>query len=180
MSVENVRVVVIAALAATAVGWLLLAWIYRVTGTWERVLASDEAEEGGRAERITFGQLGPFVTGRRDVAGGYQQFSGMLVGPRLSLTRRDHGVLALARMGFPDGVAEKLQGEVMAHLKLRVVDGGLFLEGTFEPVKIEFTHQPPRVTAMVLQPPQPRRYRRVQPLDGRVPAFDEQPEATEA
>lgn len=180
MSADSFRLVVIALLASAAVGWLLLAWIYRVSGTWERVLSDDEQAEGGRVERITLGQLGPFVTGRRDVAGGWQGYSGLLIGPRLSLTRRDHGAQALARMGFPDGVAAKLEGEVMAHLKLSVVDSGLFLEGTFEPLKVEFTHQPPRITGMVPQPPQRRRYRRVRPLEERVPAFEEQPEATEA
>lgn len=179
MSVDTVRLVVIAVLLGAVAGWLLLAWIFRVTGTWERVLTAEEHEEGMRAERVTFGQLGPFVTGRRDVAGGYQQYSGMLVGSRLSLTRRDYGKQALTRMGFPEGVADKLEGEVMAHLKLRVVDSGLFLEGTFEPLKVEFTHQPPRVTAMVAQPEQRRRYRRVQPLEERVPAFEDA-EATEA
>lgn len=179
MDADTVRLVVIAVLAAAGGGWLLLAWIYRVTGTWERVLTAEEQEEGLRAERVTLGQLGPFVTGRRDLAGGYQQYSGLLVGPRLTLTRRDYGKASLLRMGFPEGVTEKLEGEVMANLKLRVVDGGLFLDGTFEPLKVEFTHQPPRITAMVAQPPQRRRYRRVQPLEERVPVFDDA-EATEA
>ncbi|MCC7071895.1 MAG: hypothetical protein IT383_11270 [Deltaproteobacteria bacterium] len=180
MSPDGIRLVVILVLAGAALGWLLLAWIYRVTGTWERVLSSEEHEEGVRAERITLGQFGPFVTGRRDVAGGYQQYSGMLLGPRLTLTRRDHGKASLMRMGFPDAVADKLEGEVMANLKLRVVDGGLFLDGAFEPLKVEFTHQPPRITGMVAQAPQRRRYRRVQPLEERVPAFEEQAEASEA
>lgn len=180
MNADSVRLVVIALLGCAAAGWLLLAWIYRVTGTWERVPTDDDQAEGGRAERITLGQIGPFVTGRRDVAGGWQEYSGLLLGPRLSLTRRDHGAKALARMGFPDGVAQKLEGEVMARFKMHVVEGGLFLEGSFEPLKVEFTHQPPRITGMAPQPPQRRRYRRVQPLEERVPAFEEQPEATEA
>ncbi len=180
MSADGIRLVVILLLAGAGLGWLLLAWVYRVTGTWERVLSADEQAEGARAERITLGQFGPFVTGRRDVAGGYQQYSGLLVGPRLTLARRDHGKAALVRMGFPEGVADKLEGEVMANLKLSVVDGGLFLDGTFAPLKVEFTHQPPRITGMVQQPAQHRRYRRVQPLEERVPAFDDQAEATEA
>lgn len=179
MSVDTVRLVVIILLLGVAALWLFLAWLYRVTGTWERVLSAEEQEEGLRAERVTFGQLGPFVTGRRDVPGGYQQYAGMLTGPRLTLTRRDYGKPALMRMGFPEGVADKLEGEVMANLKLRVVDGGMFLEGSFEPLKVEFTHQPPRITALVPQPAQRRRYRRVQPLEERVPAFEDA-EATEA
>lgn len=180
MSADGIRLVVIVVLAGAALGWLLLAWIYRVTGTWERVLTDEEHAEGVRAERITLGQIGPFVTGRRDVAGGYQQYSGLLVGPRLTLSRRDHGKASLVRMGFPDAVADKLEGEVMANLRLRVVDGGMFLDGAFEPLKVEFTHQPPRVTGMVAQPAQRRRYRRVQPLEQRVPAFEDHVEASEA
>ena len=46
MNADSVRLVVIALLASAAALWLLLAWIYRVTGTWERVLSDDEQAEG--------------------------------------------------------------------------------------------------------------------------------------
>lgn len=167
------RIAAIATIGVVAGAWLLSTLIWRVTGSWERVISDEERAEGARKERITFGQLGPFVTGRRDVKGGYQEYSGLLVGRSVTLTRRDHGVQALAAMGFPDGVAVKLDGEVMARLRLTLTDGGFHLEGTFEPQKVEFTHQPERVTGMFFLPGQRRKYRRVEPARDRVPALDD-------
>jgi hypothetical protein len=108
-------------------------------------------------------QLGPFVTGRRDVIGGHQEFSGYLVGRSMRMVRRDHGVESLTALGFPEGIAKQLDGEVTARLKLRVVDG-MFLEGVFIPQKVEFTHRPPKVTKAFYLQPQGRRYRRVVPI----------------
>lgn len=182
MNAETVRIVVIAALGVAAVLWVVAAFLFRVTGTWERVLTDEELADGLRAERITLGQLGPLVTGRRDVVGGYQEFSGFVVGRRVSLQRREHGVRALAGLGFPDSVAARLDGEVMARMRLSLADGGAQLEGTFEPRKVEFTHQPPRVTRMYFLPGQPRRYRRVVDALDTVPegARISEAEATEA
>jgi hypothetical protein len=173
MDSETLRVVVIAAMGIGGAVWLLSTFLFRVTGTWERVLTQDELDDGARAERITLGQLGPLVTGRRDVKGGHQEYWGLMFGRRLTLTRRDHGKKALVAMGFPEGVAEKLDGEIMARMKLSLADGGLTLEGTFEPQKVEFTHQPPRITRVFFLPGQRRRYRRVESVADRVPALDE-------
>ena len=63
-------------------------------------------------------------------------------------------------MGFPEPVARKLDGEVMAKLELRL-RGGVLLEGLFMPQKVEFTHQPPRITKSYFLAGQPRRYRRL-------------------
>lgn len=181
MDVETLRIAAIAAIGTVAGAWVLSTFIWRVTGTWERVISDEERAEGARKERITLGQLGPFVTGRRDVKGGYQEYSGLLVGRTVTLTRRDHGVKSLAAMGFPDGVALKLDGEVMARLKLSLIDGGFHLDGTFEPQKVEFTHQPERVTGMHFLPGQRRRYRRVEPARDRVPVLDDvEAESTQA
>jgi hypothetical protein len=169
---ESIKVVVIAALAGAAALWVLSTFIWRVSGTWQRVLTREEEEEGQRAERITLAQLGPFITGRRDVRGGYQEYSGIAIGRSVSLTRRDHGQGALEAMGFPEGVAKKLDGEVMARLKLTLIDG-IELRGTFEPMKVEFTHQPPRVTAMFPLPKKERMYRKVEAIGDRVPTLDE-------
>jgi hypothetical protein len=163
LDAATLRLTVIVALACAGAMWLVLSWIYRVTGTWERVLSAQERAEGARAERMTLGQLGPFVTGRRDVPGGHQEFSGVLVGRTVRLTRRDHGVRSLAGLGFPDAIAAKLDGTVMAKLELQVKDGVL-LEGSFSPQKVEFTHQPPRITRVFFLGPQPRRYRRLDAL----------------
>ncbi len=140
--------------------WVASTFVFRVAGTWERTLSSTEREAGTRAEQITLAQLGPLVTGRRDVVGGHQELSGLLIGRTLRLTRRDHGVKALVGMGFPEPIAQRLDGEVTAKLELTLRDGVL-LEGTFTPQKVEFTHQPPRITRSYFLPPQERRYRRV-------------------
>jgi hypothetical protein len=160
LDAEVLRMLVLALLCGAVVVWSVLAWWYRVGGTWERVLTEAERREGARPERFTLGQLGPFVTGRRDVPGGHQEFNGLLVGRTVRLTRRDHGVRALTDMGFPEPIAVRLEGEVLARLELRVKEG-VWLEGTFSPRKVEFTHQPPRVTGVHDLPPQPRRYRRI-------------------
>jgi hypothetical protein len=173
MDVDTLRIVVIAVLGAAFGLWILSTLLFRVTGTWERVLSRAEIEDGARPERITLGQLGPLVTGRRDVPGGHQEFSGLLVGRRLTLTRRDHGKKSLTAMGFPDAVAQKLDGEVMARLKLSLTDGGASLVGKFEPQKVEFTHQPPRITSVYFLPGQKRVYRRVEGVEERVPAMED-------
>jgi len=160
MNGDTIRLIVASGLIGVAAVWMLSSIVFRVTGTWERDLSPSEREAGGMPERITLGQLGPLVTGRREVPGGYQELSGILIGSTLRLTRRDHGVKALAAMGFPEPVAKKLDGEVMAKLELRM-RGGVLLEGTFTPQKVEFTHQPPRITKSYFLAAQPRRYRRL-------------------
>ena len=157
------HIVVLAVAGGVAFVWLLTTFLFRVTGTWERDLTAAEREEGVRPERITLGQLGPLVTGRRDVAGGHVEFSGVLIGRTLKLTRRDHGVRALVGLGFPEPIAQKLDGEVTARLELQLKGGvlPLFLEGSFTPQKVEFTHQPPRITRSYFLAPQPRRYRKI-------------------
>jgi hypothetical protein len=153
-------VVVVGVVGAAFVTWVASAFVFRVAGTWERTLSSSDREAGVRPEQITLAQLGPLVTGRRDVPGGHQELSGLLVGRTLRLTRRDHGVKALVGMGFPEAIAQRLDGEVTAKLELRLRDGVL-LEGSFTPQKVEFTHQPPRITRSYFLAPQGRRYRRI-------------------
>ncbi|MDP2341773.1 MAG: hypothetical protein Q8O67_12515 [Deltaproteobacteria bacterium] len=156
-------VVVVAVAGGAFALWLLTTFLFRVSGTWERELTPAERESGMRPERITLGQLGPLVTGRREVPGGWQELSGLLVGRTLRLTRRDHGVKALVALGFPEPVAHKLDGEVTARLELGLKGGmmPLFLEGSFIPQKVEFTHQPPRITRSYFLEAQPRRYRKL-------------------
>jgi hypothetical protein len=152
--------VVAGLVAGASVLWVVSSFLYRVAGTWERSMSAAEREAGTRPEQITLAQLGPLVTGRREVAGGHQELSGLLVGRTLRLTRRDHGVRALVGMGFPEAIAQRLDGEVTAKLELTLRDGVL-LDGTFTPQKVEFTHQPPRITRTYFLEPQARRYRRV-------------------
>lgn len=160
MDAGTLRIVVIAAIGAAAALWLLLSFVFRVGGTWERELDAQDIADGVRAERMELAQLGPFVTGRRVVPGGHQELSGLLIGYRLTLSRRDYGVRALMAMGFPDTVAPKVEGQVTGRFTLHVVDSDM-LSGAFEPRKIEFTHQPPRVTSAYFLEGQPRTFRRM-------------------
>jgi hypothetical protein len=157
---NTIRLIVVASLAAAFVLWVVASAIWRVGGVWERELSPAEREAGALPEQIVLAQLGPLVTGRRDVVGGHQELTGLAFGPVVRLNRRDHGVRALTGMGFPEPVAKKLDGEIMARLELKL-RGGVLLEGTFAPQKIEFTHQPPKITRAYFLPPQRRRYRRV-------------------
>ena len=168
MTGDDARNVVVAALAALAVLWVLSASWLRLSGTWERVLDDAEVVLGVRPERWVLGQLGPFVTGRRDVPGGHQEFSGIIVWRTALLTRRDHGVPSLVQAGFPEAIARLVDGDVTGKLSLRLYDG-VFLEGTLRPRKIAFTHQPPRITGASFLAPQRRRYQRVKASRTRVP-----------
>jgi hypothetical protein len=173
MDGETLRQVLLAAIAAAGTLWVLSALLFRVGGTWERVLSDEERAEGARAERITLAQIGPLVKGRRDVVGGHQEFSGWIVGRSLRMTRRDHGMHALEAQGFPDSVAKQLDGEVMAKLRLRLTGGGIELTGEFLPQKVEFTHRPPKITNAYFLAAQTRSYRRVTPIEEPAEAWEE-------
>jgi hypothetical protein len=165
MDSEQLRVVVVAALLACGALWIIASYVWSMAGTWERVFDEHEAQEGARPERMTLVQLGPFITGRRDIVGGHQELSGFSLGLALNLTRRDHGVQSLVALGFPAPIAKQLDGEITAKLKLRLIEGGTMLDGVFIPQKVEFTHRPPKITGAVYLDPQPRRYRRVTPIE---------------
>ncbi|MBI5493454.1 MAG: hypothetical protein HY904_00405 [Deltaproteobacteria bacterium] len=149
-------------LAAVALG-LLVGFLFNVGGTWERI--PDNAEDKAPRERLTLGQLGPFVRGRRDVTGGWQEYSGLMWGRQLKLTRRDFGVVALKRANFPEPLAKELDGDVFAELRLELVEQGTMLQGTFTPQKIDFLLAPPRITQRYWMPAVPRSYRRVTPAE---------------
>lgn len=169
MTDDMLRLGLLALFGGGAGLWLLTALLFRVGGTWERDLDDEEGTADTRPERLILGQLGPFVNGRRDVAGGHQEFSGILMGRTLRLQRRDFGVQALMAQGFPEPIARQLDGEVTARMTLRLVDGGTHLLGDFVPQKVEFTHRPPKITAAYYLAPQPRRYRRVVPVTDAEP-----------
>ncbi len=164
MDVDILKIAVPLALAGLAGLSLLMSVIFNVTGTWERV-PEDGQSTGGVPERLTLGQFGPFVRGRREVPGGWQEYGGLMWGRDLKLTRRDFGVDALKRQHFPDVLAQKLSGDVFAELRLNLTDGGLALEGTFTPQKIDFLLAPPRITQRYWMPPVPRAYRRVSAVE---------------
>lgn len=134
--------------------------IWNVSGTWERV-PDETTPRGAPPELLALGQLGPFVRGRRNVPGGWQEYSGFMVGRSVKLTRRDFGPDALKRNQFPEALAKKLSGDVFAEISVTLVERGTQLVGTFKPQKIDFLLAPPRVTSRHWLPPVPRAYRRV-------------------
>jgi hypothetical protein len=147
--------------------WFILSFFVRVTGTWERV---DEDAVIGSVERITLIQFGPFVRGRRAMSGGFQEFNGMLRGRSIVLTRRDHGQQMIVDQGFPAVVANEIDGTVTAAMRMTLSADGQVIHGTFSPQKIEFTHNPPQITARRFLDPSFRRYKLVSrtPVDTEV------------
>ena len=141
--------------------WVLSSFITRVSGTWLRAV-----EDGAAPERLTLQSLGPFVGGefldaQIERTGGRREVSGFIVGRTLYLSRRDHGAAFLEAQGFPAEIAAQRDGKTNGKLRLTLKDG-VELDGTFTPLKVEFTHQPPRVTAEIQLAPTPRNYRRIQ------------------
>ncbi len=148
---------VLGAAALIALIWVVRGLLVRVQGTWERV----DEEASGPPEVVYFAQLGPFVRGRRLVPGGFQEYTGLMRGRTMFMTRRDHGVPMIEAQGFPKLVATEIDGSVTARLRLTLSADGRVLHGTFVPQRIEFTHQPPAVTRRVFLEPRFRRYRLV-------------------
>ncbi|MBI2377367.1 MAG: hypothetical protein HYV07_25420 [Deltaproteobacteria bacterium] len=145
-------------LALMALAWFVWGFLVPITGTWERV---DEDRKPGTVERITLVQFGPFVRGRRKMKGGFQEYSGYLRGRSITIRRRDHGVPFVVSQGFPEGVAKYVDGTVTAILRLTLSADGTVIHGTFTPQKIEFVHDPPKVTSRFFLTPTFRRYKLV-------------------
>lgn len=138
--------------------WVIRGFMVRVTGTWERV---DEGLKPGQVERITLVQFGPFIRGRRMMKGGFQEYTGLLRGHSMLMTRRDHGEDMIIAQGFPKEIASEIDGSVTAHLKLTLSADGSAIFGTFTPQKIEFTYKPPAITRRHFLEPSFRRYKLV-------------------
>jgi hypothetical protein len=116
--------------------WLLYAALNSVEGIWRREDAEDEF--------LQLEQFGPFVTGKRNVDGGNHIYSGTLTFGTLKLVRRDWGIPHLIAAGFPAVIAKKINGSVMAKVRLRRRTRKR-LEGVFVPQKILFDEPSARV-----------------------------------
>lgn len=145
-------------LGVAFLAWIVRGFLIRVSGTWERV---DEGLPQGNRELITLVQFGPFIRGRRMMKGGFQEFTGILRGRTLFLTRRDHGVELIVSQGFPKELVPEIDGTVTARLRLTLSADGSAIFGTFVPQKIEFTYRPPAITRRVFLEPAYRRYKLV-------------------
>ncbi len=155
IQIEVWHVFVLLTVVAFAV-WIARGFMVRVSGTWQRV---DEGAPHGTVELLTLVQFGPFVRGRRLMKGGFQEYTGLLRGRTIFMTRRDHGQELLKSQGFPDAVIPEIDGTVTAKLRMTLSADGSAIFGTFTPQKIEFTHQPPAVTRRVFLDATFRRYK---------------------
>lgn len=140
---------------------LLLGSLFSFAGVWERM---DNMSNFATRERIRLVQFGCVVLGKRTVVGGQQRFLGFAFGPALWLRRRDFGLAFLQNEGFPNGVAREVEGQVVAQYKLQLSQDHHFLEGVFVPFRIDFTAEPPAITAIKAQTPVPRKYRRIETI----------------
>lgn len=138
--------------------WIVRGLMVRVSGAWERV---DEGLQPGQQELISLVQFGPFVRGRRMMKGGFQEYTGILRGRTIFLTRRDHGRELITSQGFPPELVPEIDGTVTARMRLTLSADGNAIFGTFTPQKIEFTYRPPEITNRIFLEPSFRRYRLV-------------------
>ena len=133
MDGDTLRLLILGIVTSFASLWVLLSFLVRISGIW---VQEDERGQGGRRGQDTeleLAQLGPWVTGRREVPGGIQEFSGFLIGKTVRLKRRDRGIDFLVHSGFPEPIARQVDGDVSAKLVLRLEDGGTRLVGAFVP-----------------------------------------------
>lgn len=145
-------------LGLAALLWIVRAAMVRVSGSWERV---DEGRPEGPPEVIQLVQFGPFVRGQRVTPGGFQEYTGLLRGRTIFMTRRDHGAAFITGQGFPAPLVPELEGTVTARLRLTVSADGQAIFGAFTPQKIEFTRRPPKITRRAFQASSYRRYARL-------------------
>ena len=138
--------------------WLARGFMVRVSGTWQRV---DEGIPRGQTELLSLVQFGPFVRGRRMMKGGFQEYTGVLRGRTIFMTRRDHGPELLKSQGFPEAIIPDIDGTVTARLRMTLSADGSAIFGTFTPQKIEFTRRPPAVTRRTFLDATFRRYKLV-------------------
>ena len=161
---------VLAGFAILMLIWIVRGFMVRIQGTWTRV---DEDAHAGQPEVVFFAQLGPFVRGRRMLKGGFQEYTGIMRGRTMFMTRRDHGAAMIVGQGFPKEIVPEIDGTVTARLRLTLSADGRALFGTFTPQKIEFTRRPPAVTRRVYLDARFRRYRLVsralEDANGRAP-----------
>lgn len=142
--------------------WILNGFLLPITGQWVR-----DHEEGigtrsdhEETEQFYLSHFGPFVYGEGHRGDARYEYGGWILGRTIFLHRRDHGVQALMEQGFPKEIAKRREGQIQAKLRLNLERQDC-LTGSFIPRKVEFTHNPPRVVAVIDLHAQPRLYKRV-------------------
>lgn len=175
MDGDSLRVLIFSVVVTVFFLWVVFSFFVRIGGVWIQEF-DDTKRRKRHDDEVELAQLGPWVTGRREVDGGVQEFSGFLIGRTVRLKRRDRGIDFLVQSGFPEAIARQVDGDVSARLVLTLVDGGTRLTGDFIPNKVEFTHQPPRITSIYALTPVSRSYRRVE--GARVPEAEALPAET--
>ena len=137
-------------LGALGVAWVLFPFFFPVGGIWKRE---------GDNEHIQFEQFGPVVSGKRSIDGGNHMYSGFQIFWWLRLKRRDYGFPALIAQGFPEVIAKKINGSIVARLTLRRASRDR-LVGSFTPMRIQFDGPTAQVLGRHYEASQPRAFDR--------------------
>jgi len=94
---------------------VLRSYMKSIRGVWVQ-------DEGDGWLEIMLDHAGPFVSGRCYVEGGHYEYTGLWTGGSVRLRRRDFGQQLLQSKGFPELIAQKLEGTVMAKFSMRQTD----------------------------------------------------------
>jgi hypothetical protein len=125
------KILIAAGVALAALLFVVIrSYLRSVRGVWVQ-----EEEEGWL--EILIDHAGPFASGRCYVEGGHYEYTGLWTGGSLRVRRRDHGQQLLQSKGFPEQIAQKLEGAVMAKFSLRLTDPDT-LSGFFYPQLIKW------------------------------------------
>jgi hypothetical protein len=130
-----------------AAGVVLVALLFIVIRAYARSIRGVWVqEEGDGWIEILLDQNGPFVTGRSNAPDlvGHYEYSGTWTGKSVFLKRRDFGHTMLTGKGFPDTIAQKLEGTVMAKLNLKLQSPDTLI-GFFYPQFIKWNKAQTRV-----------------------------------
>jgi hypothetical protein len=140
--------------------WYLRAFFTRISGVWiEEVPAGEPAST---MAPVRLRQFGPWVWGRAELQGGFQQYSGWFNGKTLELKRKDFGAAYFERIGFPKSVIPKLDGTEMSRMEFEFDRQAGRLEGKQFRQKVEIDRQRrnPVITSRLYLPGVPKVWKR--------------------
>ncbi|MCK6509230.1 hypothetical protein L6R29_04570 [Myxococcota bacterium] len=136
--------------------WRIKTFFVRVSGRW-----FEQKDPNAPRQEIHLSQLGPYVWGVAEVAGGELRYSGWFDGTRLRLRRRDLGRGYLASLGFSEDVLGELDGSEMTRFFFVYRPEKGELVGEQHPQKIELSRtKPKRIVSRVYLAPIPRLWTR--------------------
>ena len=139
--------VVYGAFVVIALTWLGWGFALSVNGIW-----------WDRDRKILLHQFGPWLWGRCETTGGFQQYRGVLSFGRVLLSRRDFGEAHLRALGFSEEQARLVDGNIMVRLKLRLE--GDHLEGELEGTRFQFAPDSVKIVSVNVTLPEARSWER--------------------